>query len=230
MLAPPGLPLGELAGDARGFEPPPDLADEVLVLGRLQDVVVLEEGRVRRQALVALGVGLLVAVAEEVELDLRGQHRRVAERGCGLLLPAQDLAGRDLDRLAGVDVDQVAQHEGGPIDPARDADGRRVDDGPHVAVALLVAGEAVARDRVVVHVRGDQVVAGLVALGAGDVVEVEAPGGPLAHQPALQVRERRDDRVDLAGGDGVRELLRRDVHPVVPLGVDLAPLSHGAGW
>ena len=55
--------------------------------------------------------------------------------------------------------------------------------------------------------RGDQVVAGLVALGPGDVLEVEAPGRPLAHEPALQIGERGHDRVDLAGGDGVRELL-----------------------
>jgi hypothetical protein len=112
----------------------------------------------------------------------------------------------------------------------READGRRVDHGPHVAVALLVAGEAIAGDRVVVHVRGDQVVAGLVALGPGDVLQVEAPGRPLAHQPALQVRERGDDRVDLAGGDGVRELLGGDVDPVLAGGVDPVRLSHGAGW
>jgi hypothetical protein len=62
------------------------------------------------------------------------------------------------------------------------------------------------------------------------VLEVEPPGRPLADQPPLQVRERSDDRVDLAGGDGVRELLGRDVHPIVPRVVDLAPLSHGAGW
>ena len=62
------------------------------------------------------------------------------------------------------------------------------------------------------------------------MLQVEAPGRPLAHQPALQVRERGDDRVDLAGGDGVRELLGGDVDPVLAGGVDPVRLSHGAGW
>ena len=108
MLAPTGLTLGELDRHAGRLEPATDRADDVLVLRRLQDVVVLEPRRVRAQVAIALGVGLLVGVVEEVELDLTGDHRQEAQRGGGLLLAAQHRARRHLDQFAGVDVEQVA--------------------------------------------------------------------------------------------------------------------------
>ncbi len=104
VLAATGLTLGELHRHARGLQATADGTEDVLVLRRLQDVVVLEPRRVRPQAAVALGVGLVVGVLEQVELDLAGHHRQEAQRRGGLLLAAQDGSRGDLDQLARFDV------------------------------------------------------------------------------------------------------------------------------
>ncbi len=66
----------------------------------------------------------------------------------------------------------------------------------HVAVAATPVGELEARQRLVVDIHGQQVVAGVQAFV--DVVEEIRTGQPLAHQPALHVHDRDDDGVDLA--------------------------------
>jgi hypothetical protein len=141
---------------------------------------------VRLQVAVALVVGLVVGVLEEVELDLARDHRQEALRRSGLDLARSIVRGatstsspvstsyRSHKIIAVLSTHGVIAHR------------RPVGPGQHVAVALVVAGEAVAGHRVVVHVAGDQVVAVLRAV-LRHVLEEEPAGGALADEPALQV-------------------------------------------
>ena len=117
VLAEPRLTLRELHRDPRVVDAVADRADEVLVAGGLEHVVVLDVGAVRREAGVPRCRRLLVAVAEQDELQLRPALDRVP----GLLgardLATQDLAGRDLDRVAGGRVEEIAEDERGLLQP-----------------------------------------------------------------------------------------------------------------
>src|SRR4029453_10721251 len=95
-----GLALGELDRDAGAVHGVADLADEVLVLGRLEYVVVLDERRVRRQPGVAPGPGVVEGVLEQVELELGAAVHRVPGRRSPLDLALEDSPRRHLDRLA----------------------------------------------------------------------------------------------------------------------------------
>ena len=93
----------------RGFEAEPDLPDEVLVAARLEDVVVLEPRRVRLQIAVALLMGLVVGVLEQVELDLRVRVERQPLVGGPGQRALEDVA-RVCERRAPVGHRDVAEH------------------------------------------------------------------------------------------------------------------------
>ncbi len=117
MLALAGLTFGELDRYARAVDAVADVADQVLVARRLEDVVVLDDERVRREVRVVLGRRFFERLAEQEELELAREVEREA-RGRGPLdLPLQDAAGRHLDRRARVLVEQIAQHERGLLEP-----------------------------------------------------------------------------------------------------------------
>ena len=78
-----------------------------------------------------------------------------------------------------------------------------------IAVALLPARRRVARHRLHVDVVGEQIVAA-VRLLVGAVEEVLGLEA-LADQPALHVGEADHDRVDLAGADGLLQLVQREI-------------------
>ena len=80
MLARPGLALRGLDLDPGALHPVADLADQRLVVGRGEDVVVEDVRHRRRQVAVVLRVRLRVRLLEEVELELGADHRREAER------------------------------------------------------------------------------------------------------------------------------------------------------
>src|SRR6185295_8016994 len=67
LLAQPGLALAELDGNAALVEMAPDGADELVLLGTLEDVVVLVVRAHRPQAVIALRPRLGEAVVEDVE-------------------------------------------------------------------------------------------------------------------------------------------------------------------
>jgi len=85
------LALGELDGDPGGVDAASDRAHDVLVAGRLEDVVVLDERAVVLEVRVVLRLRLLVRLAEQEELELGAALHRVAELGCARELVAQDL-------------------------------------------------------------------------------------------------------------------------------------------
>jgi hypothetical protein len=161
----------------------------------VEDVVVLGG-----QAPVAGGGGVLVGVPEEDELQLGAAHDRVAERGGLLQLSAQDRAGRHLDGLAGLLVEQVAHDQGRRLQPGDAAQGGQVGPAAEVAVALLPGGVLVAREDVHVDIDRQQVVAGLDRT-VDHMVEEVVPRHPFAHEPSLKVGEDDEYGVDVARAD-----------------------------
>src|SRR6266478_7167375 len=89
LLPPPPLTLRELHRHARRFHRVPNGAHQRLLLGRLEDVIVLEVAGDRRQAVVALGARLVEGLAEEIELELGGGLHREATLAHPLDLPLQ---------------------------------------------------------------------------------------------------------------------------------------------
>ena len=80
VLSRPRLALRGLDLHPGRLHPVPDLAEEALVVGRREDVVVEDVRHRRRQVLVPLQVSFLVRLLEQEELELRADHRREAER------------------------------------------------------------------------------------------------------------------------------------------------------
>src|SRR5919198_1334185 len=119
VLARPGLALRELDRDARVAHPAAEVADHVLVEGGREDVVVEDVGDRGRDPAEVLLVRLRVGVLEEVELELRGEHRQVAALERTFDLSLQDLARRLDDRSPVLPAD-VAEDERRPVEP-RDA-------------------------------------------------------------------------------------------------------------
>ena len=94
----------------------------------------------------------------------------------------------------------VAEDEGGAVEPGCLAEGGHVGGHVEVAVAELPVGVLVAGDGVHLHVDGEEVVAG-VGAGGRDLVEEEAGVEALAVKAAVEVGEGEGDGVDLAGVD-----------------------------
>ncbi len=208
LLAGPRLALRALDGDARVVHVVSDLAQERLVEGRGEDVVVEDVGDGRRQVLVVLLVRLGVGLLEEVELELGAELRREAELRGPLHLALEHLSRGGVDRLAVVPED-VAEDEGRPFEPRDPAQRGEVRLEDEVAVPALPVGHPVAGDGVHLHVEGEEVVAALDAVLGDPALEEEVSVDALAHQPALHVRERDDDRVDRTGLDLGGQLLER---------------------
>ena len=103
----------------------------------------------------------------------------------------------------------VAEDERGRLEPRNPAQRGEVRPQDEVAVALLPAGDAVARDGIHLHVVGEQVVAALDAVLVDVVFDEELPVQALAHEPALHVGEGDDHRVDRAVLDRRRQFVQR---------------------
>jgi hypothetical protein len=148
---------------------------------------------------------LLVAVAEDEELELGCAHRHVAGGGGALELAPEDRARCDVDEGAvGIGVD-VAQHQRRAFHPGGPAQRREVDAAADVAVALLPRREAVPGHRIHVHVAREQVVAGVHPvrrdLGAEELGVVA-----LADQPPVEIGKHHQHGVDLAAVHEVAQL------------------------
>ena len=199
VLPPTGLALGELYGEARAEHLVPDPPQDVLLARRLQQLVVLDRQRMRREILPRRGGGLLVRVSEQEEFELGGDVDQEAALCGAVELVAQHLAWRHLDRLACL-VAEVGDDERRPRQP-RDPHRRLVvRPADHVAVAGVPVGEPVSGHWRHVDVDGQQVLARLNPV-VGHVGGEEVRGHPLAHRSSVHVGERNDDRVDGAVRD-----------------------------
>jgi hypothetical protein len=189
----------------------------------LEQVVVLDVGAGDREVVVVLRPRRLVRLGEQVELELGAQERLEAERPRPLDLALQDPAGRLLLRLAVLGVD-IAEHERRLLEPGDPPQRAEVRDRVEVAVAGGPAGETVAGLRVHLDVAPEQVGAG-VHPPARDLLEEVVGRHPLPHQPPEHVRDRGQDRVDLAPIDQLRQLLERQHPPHVGhLTLRIAPI------
>ncbi len=174
---------------------------------RLQDVVVLDDERVRREIVVVLGRGLVEGLPEHEELELRREHECVAERRRAFHLPLQDPPGRHLDRRARLLVEGVAQYERGLLQPGDGADRRQVGLQRDVAVPLIPARERVTGQHIHLDVDREQVVARVDSPGAGvHVVDPVMTGHALADEPPLQVGKHDENGVYLVFEDPLLEL------------------------
>ena len=206
LLARPGLALGALDLDAGCLHVGSDGPDEALVVACGEHVVVEVVGHRGCEVLVALGVRLRERLLEEVELKLGPEHGLEPERPGALDLVAKHLAWRRPDRVVVVPRD-VAEHEGGRLQPGDPAQGGEIGHEVEVAEAALPAGHRVTGSRVHLHIHREQVVAALDRLTSGragkKVLGIEA----LPHQPPLHVGEGGDDCVDRTALDLALELL-----------------------
>ena len=178
-----------------------------LLLGGLQDVVVLRVVADRLEARVAFPVRRLVGVLEEEELELRGDVDAVAELRRALDLPLEDAARRRLDGPV-VLVLEVAEDERRLLEPRDRPERRPVGHGMEVLVAGRPARHAVSRERRHVDVDREEIGAGVHPV-ARHLVQEEAPGDAFSHEPALLVGERDQDRVDLTAADELLEAVER---------------------
>ena len=162
---------------------------------------------------------LRVRLAEQEELQLGAEHRRVTERRGAVGLRLQHLARRRRDRTAVVPRD-VREHERRPLEPRDPPEGREVRHEVEVAVAALPARDRVPGLRVHLHVQAEEVVAALDGVAPVVLVEEEPRVEPLPHQPPLHVGERHGDRVDRAVADGGTQLVEAQHPPTLRLGRD----------
>ncbi len=182
------------------MHPVANLADQALVVGGGEDVVVEDVGNRRREVLVSLCPRLLVGLLEEVELELGARHRREAERGGPRHLRLEHLPRGRLNRRSVV-PENVCEHERRGLEPGNPPKRGEIRLHREVAVTALPARDLVTGNRIHLHVERKQVVAPLDRVLVLDLVHEELRVEPLSHQSPLHVRERDDDRVDRAGVD-----------------------------
>src|SRR5215471_10304176 len=221
LLAPSPLALREFHRHAGRLHVVPDRADQAFLLRGLQDVVVLEVARDRREAVVPLRPCLVERLAEQVQLELgRGFHEQTPLL-CALDLTPQHDARRLLDGLSVLGVN-VAEHQGGPGQPRDHPPRRQVRDELHVAVAAFPRRELEPGQRLHLHVDGEEVDAGVEPLRQ-HVVEEIAADHALAHEPAEMIRTDRQHGIDVATADRHLEGLRIDfvaAHPRPPAPIE----------
>ena len=161
----------------RGLHSVADRPNDVLILRRLEDVIILNCVGVRSQVGVALGRCLLKAFLEEEELEFGAHLHGVSKLGGAFELALQYLAGRHLDGT--VVILKITNHQRRLLQPRNEAHGVKIGNAAHVAVARLPIGETVIRQDVHLDVGGDQVVACLNAMAEG-VVDKELAAHALA--------------------------------------------------
>ena len=205
VLAGGGLALGELDRDAGLGHQVPEPTMDGLALGALQEVVVLVVVAESLQAAVALGVGLLVGIGQEVVLVLRAGHDPESVTGGPLDDLLEDGARRD-GNLVAVVVDRVGQDDGRPLQPRHLAVGVPHRIGDPVPVAGLPVHQREPVRGVHLHVGAEQVRAEVGAVVDGPVQERLALD-PLAHEPTLHVGQGHDQRVDPPLANGCLQLI-----------------------
>ena len=185
-----------------------DGAHDALLLGGLQDVIVLDVGAGGLEAVVALGRRRLVGLVEQIELELGGAERAQLA-GREPLDLALEHGARRMRHVVVVMVEHVGQHQRRAFEPGQRPQRRQVGLQDEIAVALVPARRRVARHRLHVDVVGEQVVAAVrLLVGAVDeVLGLEA----LADQPALHVDHGDQHGIDAAGLDRGFQLVEPEI-------------------
>ena len=172
----------------------------------LQDVVVLDVIAGGLGLLVVFFVDVLVALVEQIEFELGGEHTGIAAIGQPRDLLLQD-AARAVRQVVIVVVLHVAQDQRGIFKPADPAQGGQVRLQNEVAIALGPAGRCVARHGLHVDIVGQQVIAAMRFL----VAAVEEIFGleTLADQASLHVHHAGEHGIDASCSDIDSQLFHR---------------------
>ena len=110
-----GLALGVLDRHAGGIERVAQPPHDMLLLGGLEDVIVLIVTADRFEVAIAVAAQLIERFAEQEEFQLGRHHGGEAHRLEPRDLRLQDLPRGVRDGLVGVVVEDVAQHHGGAV-------------------------------------------------------------------------------------------------------------------
>jgi hypothetical protein len=181
---------------------------ERLRLGGLEQVVVLVVPPEGLQVVEVLLRRPLVAVAQEVELEL-ARHQDFESRLPGTLdLPAEHRTRRNRDRGTGRFILYIGEHQRGLLQPGNSPERGPVRDGEVVAVAGLPAHQPVTGRGPHLHVGAEEIGAEVRAVAG--VIEEEVARHTLPHQPPLKVGDGADDGVDGAVADARFEPLQID--------------------
>ena len=105
--------------------------------------------------------------------------------------------------------EDVAEDERGRLEPRNAAQRREIGLHRKVPVAALPARDLVPRDRIHLHVEGEQVVAPLHGMLVSHLLTEELRMEAFSHEPALHIGERDDDGVDYPGLDLNPQLVER---------------------
>ena len=177
----------------------PRRAVEAFLPESLEHVVVLDVAARGDQVVVVFSRRLPVRVLEQVVLQLRSRHDLEPQGAGPPQLPPEHRAGRFRHELVGDVVLDVAQHHRCLLLPAQAAQGIQVGHQVEIAIAPLPVGQPVSLDRLHLHVHGQEVIAGVGALGSRRVQEITGVQ-PFAHEPAVEVGERHQHGVYLPLG------------------------------
>ena len=164
-----------------------------LLLGGLEDVVVLDVASDRVEPTESLVERLLVGVVEDVELELGGDAECQPQLGGALHLRLKDLPRGYGERVVILALD-VAQDEGRLVEPGDHDEGRVVGPDHEVPVAKVPGEKRVAGERIVFDVAAQQIVASFPALVG--LCDVGATGIALAREPSLLIGEDGEEGVD----------------------------------
>ena len=161
-LAGSPLALRELDRDAGAVHAVPDRPDQALLLGGLEDVVVLDVPAGGLEVAVDLLACAVERLVEDVELELGGHVDDEAQLARPRHLALEDRARRMRHGLTVV-VDHVAEHQRGALEPGDPAQRDEIRADREVAVAELPGRRLVARHRLHLHVEREQVVAACIS-------------------------------------------------------------------
>ncbi len=196
LLPRPPFTLGILNCDARARQSEADRAHHLLLLGGLEDVVILDVLPGGLRLVVALGADGLEALVEEVEFEFGSKVSHVAALIEPLQLLLQHLP-RGMREIMVVVILHVTEHQGRARKPRHAAQRGEIGLQHEIAVALLPARGLVARHGLHIDVVGEKVVAGMGFLMPA--IHEELGMEALADEPPLHIRETDENRIDLAG-------------------------------
>jgi len=163
VLSWPPLPLAGLNRDAAPGQMAARRRVQHLFSRALQDVIILDVRAEGLQILVMLAAGLAVRLVEDVVFQLCAGLDGIAHL-CGRGdLAFEKVARGNGDRGVRTFVVYIAKHERGSVEPGGGAQRAHIGDAVEIAVTHFPVGVGVARHRLHLHVRREQVVAGVHA-------------------------------------------------------------------
>src|SRR6185369_5477394 len=143
------------------LEAVPNRAQDLLLLGGLEDVIVLDVIAGGLELLPVLGLCRFISLVEKIKLELGSEIRRHVHIGEPRYLPAQYRPWTMRQGLVVMMIEDVAKHERSPRQPGGPP--KRPEIGLHdeIAIALFPVGCGVTRHRLHIDIVGEQIIAAM---------------------------------------------------------------------